>query len=69
MTSRPVVTKADGGQSFAITLGSWSNTYPIDCLEQHLNFYRRLRDRKRGTFAKHYEPTVRALEDFAQRKE
>jgi len=60
----PVVEVSDDGQSFTITLNAWSGTYAMDALPQQLKFYRRLRDRKNGAYAQHYEPTVRALEKF-----
>lgn len=64
----PVVESSADGQSFTITLSAWSGTYPVDALPDQLKFYRRLRDRKNGAYAQHYEPTVRALEEFARRK-
>lgn len=67
MTGKPVVAAAVDGQSFTITHGAWSSTYPIDALPRQLKFYRQLRDRKNGAYAQHYQPTVEALEEFAKR--
>lgn len=69
MTVEPVVEASADGQSFTITLSVWSGIYPIDALPHQLKLYRKLRDRKNGAYARHYEPTVRALEEFARRKE
>ena len=63
----PVVKHSEDGHSFTITLSLWSGTYPLDALPRQLKFYRHLRDRKNGAYAKHYEPTVRALEKFANK--
>lgn len=67
MTVEPVVEASADGQSFTITLSAWSGTYPLDALPRQLKFYRQLRDRMNGTYAQHYGPTVRALEEFARR--
>jgi len=67
MTVEPVVEASEDGQSFTITKSAWWGTYPIDALPRQLKFYRQLRDRKNGAYAQHYEPTVRALEEFARR--
>lgn len=67
MTSEAVVEASEDGQSFTITHGAWSGTYPVDALPRQLKFYRQLRDRKNGAYAQHYQPTVRALEEFAKR--
>lgn len=42
--------------------GSWSDTFPVDQLPRWLAFYRRMRDRNRGRYARFYAPTVEALE-------
>lgn len=46
--------------------GGWSGTYPVEDLANQLRFYRGLRDRKNGAYAKHYEETVRGLEALAE---
>jgi len=63
-----VVTESDDGQCFTITMAAWSGNYPLEALPRQLKFYRQLRDRKNGAYAQHYQPTVRALEEFARRK-
>ncbi len=67
MTVEPLVDASEDGQSFTIRIGAWSGKYPIDALPRQMALYRQLRDRKNGAFAKHYQPTVRALEEFARR--
>ena len=62
-----MIEASEDGQSFTITQSAWSGTYPLDALPRQLKFYRYLRDRKQGAYAKHYELTVRALEEFARR--
>jgi len=66
-TPLPLVKQSADGQSFTITMSLWSGTYRLDALPRQLNFYRNLRDRKKGAYAKHYELTVRALEEFARK--
>ena len=61
---KPRVEASEDGASFTLTLGAWSGTYRTDDLPVKLKFYRQLRDRKNGAYAKHYAPTVRALEEF-----
>lgn len=65
----PRVEASADGAHFTLSLGAWSGTYRTDDLPAQLQFYRRLRDRKNGVYAKHYAPTVRALEEFARRIE
>lgn len=69
MTGEPVVEATEDGQSFTITMSAWAGTYRLDALPRLLKFYRQLRDRKNGAYAQHYQPTVRALKEFARRIE
>ena len=47
----------------AIVTGAiWHTTWPTSALSYWLDFYRRLRRRKDGLYAQHYDPTVRAIE-------
>jgi hypothetical protein len=41
---------------------SWQGVFPITDLPATIAFYARLRDRKGGAYARHYAPTVEALE-------
>lgn len=64
----PRVEASKDGASFTLTLGLWSGSYPIGELQRQLKFYRHLRDRKGGAYAKHYALTVKALEEFSRAK-
>lgn len=61
------VTASTDGLAFTLAVGDWSGTYPMGDLPRWLRIYRQLRDRKSGAYRRHYEPTVRALEEFARR--
>jgi hypothetical protein len=42
--------------------GLWADTFPVADVPRWLGFYRSLRDRKAGRYARHYAATVEALE-------
>ncbi|MCA0919820.1 hypothetical protein [Pseudooceanicola nanhaiensis] len=50
------------GGTFTLTLGSWSNTYPLDQMETWLAFYRYQRDHFPKSL-KSYDETIRLLEE------
>lgn len=43
-------------------MGGWSATFPVEDLQKHLEFYRGLRDRQGGRFARFFVRTVDGLE-------
>lgn len=55
------------GESFTIRMEKWSDTLPIDRLDDQIKFYTGLRDRKSGQYAATYAPTVEALKKLKQR--
>lgn len=52
----------DCGERFRLDVGGWSGQYPVADLARWAAFYRRLRDRREGRYARFYAPTVEALE-------
>jgi hypothetical protein len=64
----PFAVLSSDGQSFRLSAGAWSGTYPIARLDNEIAFYRRMRDRNGGRHARFYEATVRALEQMQVRK-
>lgn len=68
MTALPVTTAAlePDGQSFEICSVArgviWRGRYPVSELPRQLRFYRGLRDRQGGAFARFHQPAVDALE-------
>lgn len=60
---RPVIAELSPCASLVIMMdGNWCQTFPAGELPGKLRFYRGLRDRAGGRFAKHYAPAVAALE-------
>ena len=53
---------AADGQHINLRGRHWSETFHASALPDKIAFYERLRDRRGGAFAKHYEPTVKALQ-------
>ena len=50
------------GQHINLRGQLWSETFPASALPHKIAFYEALRDRRGGAYAKHYEPTVKALQ-------
>lgn len=64
----PFAVLSSDGQSYRLSAGAWSGTYPIARLDNEIAFYRRMRDRNGGKHARFYEATVTALEGLATKK-
>lgn len=54
------------GQHINLRGRFWSETFHADDLPHKIAFYEALRDRNRGAYAKHYDPTVTALQRAAK---
>ena len=50
------------GETVVMRRGTWQARIPVEDLDRWLAFYRRLRYRHRGAYAKHYQPEIDALE-------
>lgn len=50
------------GQTVRFRTGQWGEAFPADRIGDKLKFYRGLRDRANGRYAKFYEPAVKCLE-------
>ena len=50
------------GETVVIRKGNWRARIPVEDLNRWLAFYRRLRDRRGGAYAKHYQLDIDALE-------
>lgn len=59
---------SEDGATVILARGIWSGRFPISDLPTQIQFYRGLRDRgarrpgEPGPYARHYQPTVAALE-------
>ncbi len=54
------------GDRIKLCLGNYVGTIKVDELPRWLRFYRKMRDREGGKYAKHYQPTVDVLEQAAR---
>lgn len=64
-TGSMIATISDDGQSFTLTRGAWSNTYPLSELPKWQAFYH---DQKRlfPKAAESYDASIAALDGLAQ---
>lgn len=60
--SMPEAWLSEDRQTVLMKRGQWRGHFPVEKLDSQLQFYRELRDRRRGQFAHIYQPVVAALE-------
>ncbi|WP_280821499.1 hypothetical protein [Pseudaminobacter soli (ex Li et al. 2025)] len=58
------MTHDSAAETFTMTKGAWTNTYPISDLSKWINFYRLQRERF-PAYATYYDDDVTALEKLA----
>ena len=63
MTGTPQVIWCPARDKVFVQGNLWSTDFPGSDLARWLAFYRRLRDRREGRYAKHYFPIIEALEE------
>lgn len=58
----PVAELSRNGETVLMRKGNWQARIHVQNLDRWLAFYRRLRDRRGGVYANHYQPDIDALE-------